>query len=68
MKKEFDWDNQTEFEFVFDLGLAPELEFTLSQKDKVPFYKIEVDKKMIGETKENYCQRLGTLETIDKIE
>ena len=68
MNTELDWENQKEFEFIFDLGLAPELEFTLTQKDKVPFYIIDVDKKMIDSTKDNYTQRLGTLETVDKIE
>jgi len=68
MNTEFEWDSQKEFEFIFDLGLAPELEFTLSQKDKVPFYKIDVDNKMIDSTRDNYAQRLGTLETVEKIE
>jgi len=68
MNAEFDWDTQKEFEFIFDLGLAPELEFALTQKDKVPFYKIDVDKEMISSTKDNYAQRLGTLEAVEKIE
>ena len=68
MNKEFDWENQKEFEFVFDLGLSPELEFALSQKDKVTFYTIETDNKMVESTKENYAQRLGTLEKVDKVE
>ncbi len=68
MNKEFDWDKQKEFEFVFDLGLSPELDLTVTQKDKVPFYIIDVDNKMIESTRENYAQRMGTLEPAVKIE
>jgi trigger factor len=68
MNTSFDWENQKEFEFAFDLGLSPVLEFTISQKDKVPFYNIQVDDKMIKSTKENYAQRLGTMEPVEKIE
>src|SRR5664279_5211237 len=41
--KPIDWDNDTDFEFVFDLGLAPEFDSTLSKKDKIAFYEITPD-------------------------
>ena len=44
-KKTIDWDSDKEFEFKFDLGLAPELSLEVTSKDKVPYYKIKVDKK-----------------------
>jgi len=47
-----DFEKDTEFEFMFDLGLAPELSLEVSAKDKVPFYKIKVDKKQQDEYKE----------------
>ena len=31
-----DWDNQKDFEFLFDLAVAPEFEVKLSKRDKVP--------------------------------
>ena len=30
-----DWDNDSEFEFVFDIGLAPEIDITISDKDTI---------------------------------
>ena len=30
--KTIDWENDTEFEFVFDLGLSPELDIKLQQE------------------------------------
>jgi trigger factor len=34
-QKPIDFDTQEDFEFVFDLGIAPEFEVELSKKDKV---------------------------------
>jgi trigger factor len=66
-QKDIDWENQTEFEFRFDLGLAPELEINLSQKDKVPLYEIQIDKKMIDETRESYTRRMGTMVPVEQV-
>jgi len=65
---EIDWDTQTEFEFDFDLGLAPKLDISLTQKDKVPLYEIQIDEKMINETKESYAKRMGQMIPVEQIE
>jgi trigger factor len=65
---EIDWDTQKEFEFAFDLGLAPELDISLTQKDKIPMYEIQLDKKMIDETKESYSRRMGQMVPVEQIE
>ena len=61
-----DFEKDTEFEFMFDLGLAPELNMEVSAKDKVPFYKIKVDKKQQDEYKEQLFQRYGEFKAVDK--
>ena len=61
-----DFEKDTEFEFLFDLGLAPELNLEVSGKDKVPFYKIKVDKKQLDEYKEQLLQRYGEFKAVDK--
>ena len=66
--REIDWDTQTEFEFDFDLGLAPQLDISLTQKDKIPMYEIQLDKKMIDETKESYARRMGQMLPVEQIE
>ncbi len=66
-QKDLDWETQSEFEFSFDLGLAPELVISLSQKDKVPMYEIQIDKKMIAETKDSYAQRMGSMIPADQV-
>lgn len=67
-QKMIDWDKQTEFEFVFDLGLAPEFDIKLSKKDKFPYFQINIDKKMKDTFTENYTQRFGSFKPVDEAE
>jgi trigger factor len=57
-----DWSNQKSFDFVFDIALAPEFEISISGRDKVPFYLIQSDDKIIDEQIENFSQRFGSYE------
>ena len=54
-----DFDNQEEFEFTFDLGIAPEFEVALSKKDKVKYYDIKVSDEMIDNQVKSYTGRYG---------
>jgi trigger factor len=54
-----DFDTQEEFEFVFDLGIAPEIEVDLSKKDKVKYYDITVSEEMIENQVKSYTGRYG---------
>ena len=64
--KQIDFEKDTEFEFKFDLGIAPGLIMEVSSKDKVPFYKIKVDKKQQDEHKDSLLQRYGEFKAVDK--
>ena len=63
----FDFENNTEFEFVFEFGEAPKIELELSAKDKVVYNKIKIDKKMRGDYRANYLRRYGRLVDVDKV-
>lgn len=66
---DFDFDNSTEFEFVFEIGEAPKIELELSPaKDKLTYNKIKVDKKMHADYRANYLRRYGRLVDVDKVE
>ena len=65
-EKKIDFENDTEFEFKFDLGLAPELTIEVTGKDKVPYYKIKVDKKQEDEYKDSLLGRYGEFKAVDK--
>lgn len=58
-QKPFDFDTQDDFEFVFDLGIAPEIEVELTKKDKVNYYNITVSDEMIENQVKSYTGRYG---------
>jgi trigger factor len=63
-----DWDNQTDFEFAFELGLAPNIEIKLSKRDKINYYKIAIDEEMRSSFIDNQTRRLGEFIITDTIE
>ena len=65
---EFDFENKTEFEFVFEIGEAPKIELELSAKDKITYNSIKVDEKMHNDYRSNYLRRYGRLVDVDKVE
>ena len=64
---DFDFDNATEFEFVFEIGEAPEIKLEFSDKDKLTYNKIKVDKKMHDDYRANYLRRFGRLVDAEKV-
>ncbi len=63
----FDFDNGTEFEFIFEIGEAPKYDVELSEKDKITYNKIKIDKKMHENFLDNYLRRYGRLVDVDKV-
>jgi len=57
--KTIDWENDTDFEFVFDLGLSPEIDFEISKKDKILSYEIRIEDSMIDNYIKMYERRYG---------
>ncbi len=58
-QQSIDFDAQEDFEFVFDLGIAPEFEVELTAKDKVKYYNIAVSNEMIENQVKSYTGRYG---------
>lgn len=67
-QNEIDFNTQEDFEFVFDLGLAPEFEVELSKKDKVQYYNIAVSEEMIDNQIKSYASRYGKYEQVEVVE
>ena len=61
-----DFEKDTEFEFKFDLGLAPELSLEVSSKDKIPYYTIKVEKKQEDEYVDSLLGRYGEFISVEK--
>jgi len=65
-QKPADFDNETEFEFAFDVAIAQDIEVKLSKKDKVPYYDIKVDDKLFDSYSENYTRKFGEFKDVDE--
>lgn len=59
--KEFKWDNTDEFEFEYELGLAPEIDITITSKDKYTQYVVKADEKTLEERIKNIRRSYGKM-------
>jgi trigger factor len=64
---ELDFDTQTDFEFVFEIGQAPEVDLKLDKKDKVTRYVLKISEEMRTGYQENFLRRFGKLEDVDVV-
>ena len=60
-----DFDTQEEFEFLFDIALAPEFKVEVGTADKVDYYDIEVTDEMVDNQVKSYTQRNGKYDKVD---
>ncbi len=60
-----DFDTMEDFEFLFDVALAPDFSVELSADDKVDYYDIEVSDEMVNNQIKAYTQRNGKYEKVD---
>ena len=67
-QEELDFANQTEFEFIFEIGIAPEINLSLSKKDSVKHSQIEITDDMRESYKSNFSRRFGELADVEVVE
>lgn len=60
-----DLDGEGPFEFIFDIALAPELNYTLNKKDSIPYYNIIVTDEMVDSQVKAYASRGGRYEKVE---
>ena len=65
---DFDFDNNTEHEFMFEIGEAPKIEMELTKDDKLTYNKIKVEAEIFEAYKDNYLRRYGRLVDVEKVE
>ena len=66
-KNEIDWNSDV-LAFDFEIGLSPEFDVNLKNKNAIPSYEIDVDKKMIDDQIKNIQNQYGKLVSRDKVE
>ncbi len=67
-KETGDWDQPLDFEFVYEMGLAPELNIEITKKNKFEYNKIKVDDKLLDKQISEVTRRYGKLSEVDKAE
>ena len=67
-QEQLDFESDQPLTFKFDIAVAPEFEAKLSGKDKVPYYNITVDDKLIDQQVEMYQSRSGHYEKVENFD
>ncbi len=62
---EIDWKNPGDFEFQYELGIAPEFELKLPGRDKYVYHKVKINDKLINKQIEDFARRYGKLSLVD---
>jgi len=58
-QKPQDFEKEGDLEFVFDIAVAPEMKAELSAKDKLTYYDIKVDEKLVDDQVQMYASQAG---------
>jgi len=61
--KQLDFDKQNEFDFYFDIAIAPEINIELSDKISVPYYSLKITDEEIDKAVNDVKIRFGEEET-----
>ena len=61
-----DFDTQEDFEFVFDIALAPEFKAEITEQDTLDFYTIAVSDEMVNSQVDMYAQRAAKYEKVEE--
>lgn len=65
-QKENDWKDGADFEFKFDIGLSPELNFEVDKSDKFTHYDIEISDKEKADAKADLLRQYGDFQECEK--
>lgn len=61
-----DFAIEGDYDFYFDIALAPEIKLELSKKDKITYYKIDVAEDLIEKQIDSYKANYGKYEAISE--
>ena len=61
-----DIENQDDFEFKFDIALAPEFKVELTGEDQLTYYDVEVTEEQIDQQVKAFAQQAGHPEEVQE--
>ena len=59
--QQVDWENTSTFTFEFEIGLSPDLDVKITKKDKVKYYQIQADNKLVDNYANDIAKRYGAM-------
>lgn len=59
-QKEVNFDTEEEFEFKFDIAIAPENKLNLNDKISAPYYEIQASEEMVNNAVKSFQDRFGS--------
>lgn len=63
-----DLEKDAPYTFVFDIAVAPEFKIELNGKNKIDYYKIQVDDKLIDQQVDSFAARMGEYVKVETFE
>ncbi len=64
---EINWENTENFEFNYELGLAPEIDVDLEKLEGIKSYKITADKKMVDDEVKRIQEQYGAFSDLNEV-
>jgi trigger factor len=61
-----DWNNPGDFEFVYELGIAPDFTLDLPGKSKYTMYQPKIDDALVNKQINDFAKRYGKLVSVEK--
>jgi trigger factor len=65
---EINFDTQEDFQFCFDIGIAPEIKIDLSKEDILPYYTIKVEDEQVEQQVNSFRANYGSYEEAEQTE
>ncbi len=66
-QKPIDWENDSEFEFVYDIALSPSVKVELNNEDKIPYYEVVISEEEKKTYRSNFLKQYGQLGDVDQV-
>ena len=65
-ERNIDFVAEKDFEFKFDIALAPEFEATMNKKDSIKYYNITISDEMVDAQVKQYAARFGSYTQVEE--
>ncbi|MDR2954848.1 MAG: trigger factor [Prevotella sp.] len=65
-QQSIDFSTEGDYDFFFDLGFAPDIKLSLTKRDKIKYYKIDIDQELVDKQIASYKANYGKYDKIEE--